>query len=118
MKKIKTLKEMTDLFTDNDLVVVKFGAEWCGPCRVIEKAIEEIEAENADTALFAEVDVDDADESFVDTYYLRGLPVTYFFKHATPEYVVEGVITKEQLLERVMKLKDEINKELKEHNIL
>ncbi len=106
MKKIKTEEELNKAIKENDIVVAKFGAEWCGQCRVLEKNITEIEKENADTAEFLEIDVDDADEEFVDKYYLRGLPVSYFFKDGEKTYVVEGLMTKEQLLERISMLKD------------
>jgi thioredoxin 1 len=105
MKQIKTEEELSNSIKKNDVVVAKFGAEWCGPCRVLEKNIDEIEKENSDTAEFVEIDVDDADEEFVDKYYLRGLPVTYFFKEGEKAYVVEGLMTKEQILERIEILK-------------
>lgn len=105
MKKIKAEEELNSAIKENDVVVAKFGAEWCGSCRVLEKNIAEIEKENADTAEFIEIDVDDADEEFVDKYYLRGLPVSYFFKEGEKAYVVEGLMTKEQLLERIEILK-------------
>ena len=101
MRQIKTEDELSNAIRENDIVVAKFGADWCGPCKVLEKNISEIEKENADTAEFLEIDVDDADEGFVDKYYLRGLPVTYFFKEGEKAYVVEGLMTKEQILERI-----------------
>ncbi len=106
MRQIKTEKELIEAVGTNDIVVAKFGAEWCGPCRVLEQAISEIEAGQADTAEFLEIDVDDADEEFVDKYYLRGLPVTYFFKDGERVGAVEGLITKEQMLERIARLKE------------
>lgn len=105
MKKIKTEEELSNAIRENDIVVAKFGADWCGPCKVLEENIEAIEKENADTAEFLEIDVDDADEGFVDKYYLRGLPVSYFFKEGEKAYVVEGLMTKEQILERIAILK-------------
>ena len=106
MKRIKTEEELSNAIRENDVVVAKFGADWCGPCKVLEENISQIEKENADLAEFLEVDVDDADEGFVDKYYLRGLPVTYFFKEGEQKAVVEGLITKEQMLTRLSNLKD------------
>ena len=106
MKQIKTEEELSNAIRENDIVVAKFGADWCGPCKVLEENIAEIEKENADLAEFLEIDVDDADEAFVDKYYLRGLPVTYFFKEGNRCGAVEGLITKEQMLMRISKLKE------------
>ena len=105
MKQIKTEEELSNAIRENDVVFAKFGADWCFPCKVLEKNIAEIEKENADTAEFLEIDVDEADEEFVDKYYLRGLPVSYFFKEGEKAYVVEGLMTKEQILERIEILK-------------
>ena len=106
MKQIKTEEELQQAVGTNDIVVAGFHATWCGPCKVLEKTTEEIEKENADTAVFVNIDVDDADEDFVDKYYLRGLPVTYFFKDGEKVAVVEGIITKDQMYERITKLKE------------
>lgn len=101
MKQIKTENELNEAVSRGGIVVAKFGATWCGPCEVLEKNIAEIEKEAADIAEFLEIDVDDADEGFVDKYYLRGLPVSYFFKDGKRAYVVEGLMTKKQILERI-----------------
>ena len=38
----------SDISTNDVPVVVDFGAEWCGPCKVLDPILEEIAVENKD----------------------------------------------------------------------
>ena len=39
-------------------VLVDFGADWCGPCRAIAPALDELASEMADSITVAKVDID------------------------------------------------------------
>lgn len=115
MRVIRKENELDEAVSKNGIVVAKFGAAWCGPCDVLDKNIIEFMCEHPGDAEFIEIDVDDADEGFVDKYYLHGLPVSYFFKDGEKAYVVEGLMTKEQILERIDALKCVENVETLKH---
>lgn len=107
MKKINNGQELNEVLDSNDLVIVKWGAPWCGPCRVIEKSIESIEKSNADTAEFLEVDVDEADEDFVASSGIRNIPVLQFFKDGDLIDKTVGLITEQDLINKIKELKGE-----------
>ena len=50
----------------NKLAVVKFGADWCKPCKRIAPLYEELAKENSRTHIFSTVDVDEVPELAMD----------------------------------------------------
>lgn len=60
-------------------VVVDFWAEWCGPCKMIGPALEELSAEYGDKIKVAKVDVD-VNPNAAASLGVRGIPALFIFK--------------------------------------
>lgn len=61
------------------LVVVDFWAEWCGPCRSIAPAVDELAAEFEGKAIIGKYNVDD-DNALSSEMGIRNIPTLLFFK--------------------------------------
>ena len=61
-------------------VLVDFWAEWCGPCKQIGPALEEISTEMNGKVKIAKVDVD-SNPNTATQLGIRGIPALFIFKN-------------------------------------
>ena len=69
----------SDVLQSSRPVVVDFWAEWCGPCKQIGPALEEIAAEMGEQVTIAKVNIDDSPNA-PSKYGVRGIPTLLLFK--------------------------------------
>ncbi len=93
---------MTDATFEQDVlraqepVLVDFWAEWCGPCRIVSPALEEIARELGDRVTVAKVSVDDSPEAPA-RYGVRSIPTLILFKDGQPASTKIGAAPKSVL---------------------
>lgn len=63
---------------DSGIYAVKFGAEWCGPCKTINIQLEKMKQE-FETITFISIDVDDNPE-LAKEYKISSLPTVILFR--------------------------------------
>ncbi|MEJ2211420.1 MAG: thioredoxin [Anaerolineae bacterium] len=80
--------------------VVDFWAVWCGPCKMIAPALEQIADEYADQLQVAKLDVDHNNESAMK-YGVMSIPTLILFKGGEPVERIVGFMPKEKLLAKL-----------------
>jgi thioredoxin 1 len=95
-------EKVTDVSFDSDVlgssepVVVDFWAEWCGPCRLISPALEEIATELDGKVKIAKLNIDENPEVAV-RYGVRSIPTLILFKNGEPAAMQVGAVPKGRL---------------------
>lgn len=96
-----TSKEF-DGFIKNDINVVDFYADWCGPCKIMEPILEEA-AKKIKNVKFGRVDVDKENE-LAQRFEVMSIPTLIFFKGKEQVDRATGVLEKEELAKMIGKI--------------
>ena len=64
----------------DELIVIDFFANWCGPCKIIGPIVEELANEYEGKATIAKVDVD-SNKEIANQYGIRNIPTILFIKN-------------------------------------
>ncbi|HKO16059.1 MAG TPA: thioredoxin [Gemmatimonadaceae bacterium] len=77
-------------------VLVDFYADWCGPCKMMAPAVDEIAATYQGRALVAKLDTDRAQQT-ASSFDIRGIPTTIVFKNGREVARQTGAVPKQAL---------------------
>ena len=86
----------TDVLGADKPVLVDFWAEWCGPCRMIAPALEEIASEIGDKVEIVKLNIDENPET-PGHYGVRGIPTMVLFKNGKPVAQKVGAAPRSQI---------------------
>src|SRR5205809_4309948 len=83
-----------------EVLMVDFWAEWCGPCRAIAPTLEEISRESSGKVTLAKVNGDD-NPGLAARYGIRSIPTILFVKQGKVADQVIGAVPKAKLREKL-----------------
>ena len=83
-------------------VLVDFWAEWCGPCKIIAPALDELAEAYDGRARIVKVNVDH-NRTTAMKYYVRSIPMLLLFKGGQVQDTQIGAVGKAQLSQMIDK---------------
>ena len=86
-----------DVLKSSKPVLVDFWAEWCGPCKQIAPALEQIAAELGDKVVVAKLNIEDSPTT-PSRYGVRGIPTMMLFKNGQVAATKIGAEPKQKLV--------------------
>lgn len=95
MAKNITPKDLADV-TKEGLTLVDFWAEWCGPCKMMNPVLEELEKDYQGKVEFAKVDVDKYQDLAME-YKIMSIPAMILFKDGVAKEKVVGFHPKKDM---------------------
>ncbi|MEV5020739.1 thioredoxin TrxA [Sphingobium sp. LMA1-1-1.1] len=95
-KAVTDLSFQQDVINSDKPVLVDFWAEWCGPCKMIGPALEEISDELSDKVTIAKINIDENPDA-PGRYGVRGIPTMILFKNGEAAATKVGAAPKSAL---------------------
>lgn len=111
-----TKENFESTISDNDIVIIDFWAEWCGPCKAFKPIFHAAADKHADIT-FASCDTE-AETELAGMFQIRSIPTTVIFREQIPIFSQPGMLPAEALDEILGKVKeldmDEVRKTVEE----
>ncbi len=103
---------------DNDIVIVDFWADWCGPCKMFAPTFEKVSEQHEDI-VFAKVDTE-AEQELAGYFQIRSIPTLMIFRDQIGIFSQPGALPENALVDLIEQTKkldmDEVRKEIEEQS--
>ena len=95
---IVTDNSFDSILSENDLVLIDFWAEWCGPCRMVSPILDEISKESG--LLVGKLNIDE-NPNKTSEYSISSIPSMVLFRSGLPVKTIVGAKPKHLLLKEL-----------------
>ena len=95
-----TEQNFDEILNNNAVVMVDFGATWCGPCKALAPVVEEIAGEYEGRATVGKADVEEC-PAIAARFRIRNVPTVLFFKNGELKDKSVGGVQKKTLTDKL-----------------
>lgn len=98
----KISQEEFEQVKNDDIAVIDFSAEWCGPCKMLAPVMEEVSEELGDSVSFYNIDVDQ-NMDIAQQYRIVSIPALLVLKKGEKVDMQIGFQPKDGVVEFIKK---------------
>lgn len=99
-----TAQSFEETIEKNDIVIVDFWAEWCGPCKSFAPIYEEV-SEKHEGIVFGKIDTE-AEQELAGHFQIRSIPTLMIFREQVVLFSQPGMLNAQQLEEVIVKVSE------------
>ena len=99
-----TIENFNDTLDNNDIVLVDFWAEWCGPCKMFAPIFEEVSEKHPDI-VFAKVNTEE-EQQLAAMFQIRSIPTLMIFREQIVIFAQPGMLPGSALEEIIQKARE------------
>jgi len=96
------MANFNEIINKNDVVLIDFSAEWCGPCQTLAPILQEVKEHFQDKLTVIKIDVD-RNRALATNFKIQGVPTLLLYKEAAQVWRQSGLLTKSQLIQVIGK---------------
>jgi len=96
METTEKRETFSEIINSGKTVLVDFFAEWCGPCKMMQPILKELNTMTGDDVRIIKIDVD-KNPMASNTFQVRGVPRLIIFKNGQIQWRQSGVLSAVQL---------------------
>ncbi|MCB0524334.1 MAG: thioredoxin [Lewinellaceae bacterium] len=89
-----------DVLEADNVTLIDFWAEWCGPCKMMDPIIKRLAEEYDGKAVIGKLNVDDNPDTPMN-YNVRGIPTFLIFKNGELKEKIVGATTHQALKDKI-----------------
>ena len=89
--------KFNEIINTNDLVLVDFYADWCGPCKMMSPILQEVKATLQEAVKIIKINVDQH-QDLASHFMVRGVPTLMLFKEGKMLWRQSGVLSTTDLV--------------------
>lgn len=99
-----TEENFEETVNNNDIVIVDYWAEWCGPCKSFSPIYEEV-SENHEDIVFGKVNTEEQ-QALSAHFQIRSIPTLMIFREQVVLFSQPGMLSAPQLEDVIAKVKE------------